>query len=391
MLQKDKILLAIWGLAVIAGLYTGAFIVEPSLLLLLGLFLLLTAVVGSALLGGIQRGALIALLSLTVLIVTSLLSSLLLGLKYLAGIEALGAVFSILPATAVFLYFVYPFFRQKKSFWKIFLEKKRELFAFYLFWIVVAGILHFTRVFSTFGAILLLSALVSAYGLFFLLPPAVRLYRLIELEQKLTEEEKRLRTYIKKYGKSREVLPFYASWLGVELKKINELIDSIEAKGWLGHNFFAIENPFYWLSVLVFILLGISTSGGISVKAVVATLLLALSAALFGPQKLFSSIFRKIWALFAFSLAIFLLRNEFLVKLSFASILLALVAIYFAYIDEEIFSAFFASAFMLGLFGINHFAVSAVRPPLLIPLTVALALFLVITEEAMREGPWERA
>jgi len=192
-----------------------------------------------------------------------------------------------------------------------------------------------------------------------------------------------LRNKENKYGKRKENYPFYASWLGIAVSEVDRLIDNLEAKGFLGHNFFALNNLFYWFIVFVSALFALLPK--FSFILFIFVLLFAAGVSLLGPQ-IIGAERRALGIILSISaLAYFRLISKEVFLLSSAALILALVAIYFAYKDEEYLSALFASFYIAGIYSVSRHAVGLQITPFM-PLALAFLTFFFIALDLYLKG-----
>ncbi len=105
------------------------------------------------------------------------------------------------------------------------------------------------------------SALAVAYALVanvVVLPALTNVYEFTSARKAITGKESKVLHYAKAYGKGEESHPFYASWLGVAIEEVEEAIENLEAKGFLGPYFFTLQDPLVWFLLLFSFLIGAS-------------------------------------------------------------------------------------------------------------------------------------
>ncbi len=239
-----------------------------------------------------------------------------------------------------------------------------------------------------FGILSLVGSAIAYLALVFLFLPLLRIERYASRIEKPTEDELRVRKFVEKYGKSRDVYPFYATWMGTAVSSIEDMIDALEAKGYLGHNFFAVHNPFYWFSLLLSFLLGVKSAGGSFLHSLSLALLIMIGIAMVGPQAFLERRVRRLLGTLFLLTGLVVIYLESLVafRVAVASTLLAIVSIYFAYRDDEIVSAVFASFFVgsFYLVGYGLFKPVYIHTPL--PWFVTFVVFSVLVYDLYVRG-----
>ncbi len=275
------------------------------------------------------------------------------------------------------------FFSSKKAYYEAYEEKRREITLIVALSILISFLLSIYPPFAQFGITSAIGIAISYFLLIFLLPSLLRIHLLIKNLEKIQENEEKLKKLIKKYGKKAENYPFYASWLGIAVNEIERLIDSLEAKGFLGHNFFAVNNGFYWFIVLISTAFAVLPR--VKLMLILFMLIYAAGVALLGPQ-MFGKERRALGILLVISaLAYFKSISKQVFLLASAGLILALVSIYFAYKDEEYLSALFASFYVANIYNIARHAIFE-QVSLFLPVAIAFLTFFLLAFELYMQG-----
>lgn len=107
----------------------------------------------------------------------------------------------------------------------------------------------------------------TALGLFwglvttiFFLPAVTVFYEHRASRKALSPLEQRLLPYAESFGHHKENHLFFASWLGTAIEDIENSIENLRGKGFLGANFFIIDDPLVWFFLLSSFVLGAAMS-----------------------------------------------------------------------------------------------------------------------------------
>ena len=326
-----------------------AYLDTPLLFALEGLILVLF-ITSTVFLRSLRRGSLV---TFTALVTTCLLAVIhtLLFPKY--DPVAPVAYFVVLLFSTFFnLFLAYRHYASRQALYRVYDQHKPAMAAVVVTFMVVAFVLSLQDILFQFGLLTLMGVALSYLTFLFYFAPLLRIEKWLSHTEQLNEQESRTRNFVKKYGKGKDVYPFFATWLGAAVSDVEDLIDRLEAKGYLGHNFFAIQNIFYWFLTSLSFFMGLAVAGAHFGQQAWAFLLLVTGVALAGPQAFFRRTFRRFLGvlLIVAALSIFYLTNVVAFRVASLSTLIAVVSIYFAYRDEEVISIIFASFFVGSLF-----------------------------------------
>ncbi|MBR9681526.1 MAG: hypothetical protein GOV00_01870 [Candidatus Altiarchaeota archaeon] len=314
-----------------------------------GLFLSLF-VTGTVFLRSLRRGFIITFVALLTVIFTALLHVILFQ-KY----DTVAPIAYFVVASVSFfinLFIAYRHYTSKKPLYQVYELYKPSLAAVFVTFMSVSFILSFQDILYQFGLLTLMGIALSYLTFLFIFAPLIRIDKWLNRTEELTEKESRTHTFVKKYGKTREVYPFFASWLGTAVTDVENFIDSLEAKGYMGHNFFSFQNLFYWFLTFIAFAMGLTAAERGLGGYFLPFLLFVTGIALMGPQTFFQRRFRRVLGVLIVlaSLVYFHLSDIFVFRFAAASAILATVSIYFAYRDEETISILFASFFVGALY-----------------------------------------
>lgn len=122
------------------------------------------------------------------------------------------------------------------------------------------------------------------------LPAILNTYEFTNAKRAINLKEQHVLSYAKAYGKGKESYPFYASWLGVAIEEIEETIENLEAKGFLGPYFFTLQDPIVWYMLLFSFLLGSALANfamppaSTMIEPALSFVLLTMGLCVQGPQ-----------------------------------------------------------------------------------------------------------
>jgi hypothetical protein len=320
--------------------------------------------------------------------------SALVAVALLAGIHTLSfpaydpvaplAYFAVLLLSfLVNLYLLYGRFVRKQPLFQVY-ERSRLAITFVVVSTMLVGlILASQELLEQFGLLAMVGSALAYLVMLFYLAPLARLEGHFEGVGQLSDEEERVRNFIFRYGKDRSLHPFYASWLGAAVYRVEDYIDRLEAKGYLGHNFFSVHNFLMWTFTTISFLLGVASARGQLAISVVPLVLLLGGVVLLAPQAFMRRRTRRLSGILVLVAAFIVLKLWSSVALKFGaySALLALVSIYFAYTDDETVSMVFAAFFTGSLYvtGYSLWKVPVVLSPE--PWIITFAVFLLLVYE----------
>lgn len=122
------------------------------------------------------------------------------------------------------------------------------------------------------------------------LPALTNLYEFTGARRAITQKESRVLHYAKSYGKHKETHPFYASWLGLAIEDVEDAMENLEAKGFLGPYFFTLQDPLVWFLLVFAYAIGSSLANfalpplSMMVEPFLAMALLTIGLCVQGPQ-----------------------------------------------------------------------------------------------------------
>ena len=285
------------------------------------------------------------------------------------------------------LYVLHARFIQKRSLFKVYEESKFSITFITVSTIIAGLIIASLELMEQFGVLTMVGAALAYLSMLFYLAPLIRLEGNFESAKKLSSKEKRVKHFVKRYGKHKELHPFYASWLGSAVHSIEDYIDNLEAKGHLGHNFFSVQNFLIWFIAPLSFFMGVASArGDLAISLIPFSIFLA--GVLFtAPQTFMKQRVRRLTGLMLLLASMGLAYLWGMVSLKFTtySAIIALVSIYFAYADDEIVSIVFAAFFIGSLFvmGYSLWKVPVVLSPL--PWILTGITFLLLTYEYYME------
>ena len=288
-------------------------------------------------------------------------------------------------AVAFFSFFIslfvaYRHYTSRKPLYQVYEAHKPALAAVFVTFLVVSFVLSFQDILYQFGLLMMAGVALSYLTFLFIFAPMVRIDKWFGRTEELDDREKRTYNFVKKYGKTKDVYPFFASWLGAAVADIENYIDSLEAKGYMGHNFFSFQNLCYWFLTSISFAMGVTASGRSLGDYVFPFLLFVTGIGLIGPQTFFQRMFRRSLGLFMLlaSLVYFYMAGTGIFRIAAVSALLAVVSIYFAYRDDETVSIVFASFFVGALYvmGRSAYLPFFIRTPM--PWVITLVTMMVL-------------
>jgi len=283
---------------------------------------------------------------------------------------------------------LYGRFVKKKPLFVVYAEYKFAITFVVVSTILVGLLIASQPLLEQFGLLSMVGAALAYLVMLFFLAPFIRLEGEFRSLEEISREEKRVKNFIRRYGKDRQLYPFFASWLGAAVETVEDYIDSLEAKGYLGHNFFSAHNFFFWFFTFVSFLAGVASANGSLALSVVPFAPLVVGIVLFAPQSFMRRRTRRLSGVMVLLVAMLVLYLWGYIPLKFGAIsaLLALVSIYFAYKDDEVVSMVFASFFTGSLFVLGY---SLWKVPVVLtgaPWLITAAVFLLLMYEYYTRG-----
>jgi hypothetical protein len=274
-------------------------------------------------------------------------------------------------------------FVKKKALFIVYAESKFAITFVVVSTIIMGLVIASQPLLEQFGLLSMVGAALAYLVMLFFLAPFIRLEGEFQGMEKLSEEERRVKNFVTRYGKGRELHPFFASWLGSAVAKVEDYIDSLEAKGYLGHNFFSVHNFLFWGFTTTSFLMGAASANGSLLVSLLPFTVLIGGIVLLAPQSFMKRRTRRLSGILVLIAAMTLLYLWGYVPLKFGTFtaLLALVSVYFAYQDDEIVSMVFASFFTGSLFVLGY---SLWKVPIILtpaPWIITFTLFLLLVYE----------
>ncbi|MBR9689571.1 MAG: hypothetical protein GOV01_01580 [Candidatus Altiarchaeota archaeon] len=294
------------------------------------------------------------------------------------------AYFSVLLLSFLInLYILYARFIQNRPLFKVYDSSKLALTVVIVSTIIVGLILASQELMEQFGILIMVGSALAYLIMLFFLAPLIRLEGKFKDAKTLSQNEKRVKAFVHKYGKKKALHPFYASWLGSAVSSIEDYIDGLEAKGHLGHNFFSVQNFLLWISTILSFLIGVASARGPLAVSLVPFIPFLAGIIFIAPQGFMKRKVRRISGIFMLLASMSVLYLWGFVPLRFGAYaaLTALVSIYFAYNDDEIISMVFASFFVGALFVLGY---SLWKVPVVLtstPWIMTAAVFLLLVYE----------
>ncbi|MBR9680910.1 MAG: hypothetical protein GOU98_03750 [Candidatus Altiarchaeota archaeon] len=286
------------------------------------------------------------------------------------------------------LYILYARFIQKRPLFKVYEESKLSITFIVVSTIIAGLIIASLELMEQFGVLTMVGAALAYLSMLFYLAPLIRLEGEFKEAKKLSSKEKRVKHFVKRYGKHKNLHPFYASWLGDAVHSIEDYIDNLEAKGHLGHNFFSIQNFLLWFIAPLSYLMGVASARGALAVSLLPFALLFTGVLFTAPQTFMKRRVRRLTGLLLLvaSMGLAYLWGTVSLKFTMYSAIVALVSIYFAYSDDEIISMVFASFFVGSLYvsGYSLWKVPVVLSTL--PWILTGITFLLLTYEYYTES-----
>lgn len=342
-------------LASFLALYMSDFglLQKPFLVAFMG-YLGLVFVIGVVLLKSFRLGAKAAVSALVTVSFLALIH--VLSFPSYDPIAPVAYFLVLLLAFLISLYVLYARFLQNRPLFRVYEESKLSITFIVVSTILVGLIVASMELLEQFGVLTMVGAALSYLTMLFYLAPLVRLEEAFKASEKLSSHEKKVKHYVRRYGKNKELHPFYAAWLGSAVQSIEDYIDSLEAKGHLGHNFFSVQNFLMWFMAPLSFLLGVESAKGTIIFSLIPFVVLMVGVLLVAPQTFMKRRVRRLSGLLLLiaSLGILYFWGNIPLKFGMYSVLTALVAIYFAYSDDEVISMVFSSFFTGSLFILGY-------------------------------------
>lgn len=380
-MKRDLLLVFAIALSGLLSLYASDFsVLSRPFIAAFQSYLLLLLVIGSILLGSVRRGVIAvfsALMTVSFLSVVHLLS--------FPSYDSLAPVAYLATLLLSFLlntYMLFEHYLRKRPLFKVYEESKLTI-TLIIVSAIIGGLLIASRpLMEQFGLLTMVGSALSYLVMVFFLSPFIRIEKDFHLLEDISHDEKRVKGFVKRYGKGKKLHAFYASWLGSAVVSVDEYIDKLEAKGHLGHNFFSYHNLLFWFSTSLAFLMGLVAAGG-GILGLFPFALLIAGLVMLAPQAFIKRPTRRLIGVFFTLMSLLVLYVWGMLPLQFGlySIFLALVAIYFAYKDDEIISMVFASFFAGSLFVLGY---SLWRPPVVLtsaPWLLTAAVFILLLHE----------
>lgn len=381
-MRRDILLVFAITLSGLLSLYASDFgVLSRPFILAFQSYLFLLLVIGSILLRSVRRGSIAVFSSLMTVAFLSIIH-----LLSFPSYDALAPVAYLAVLLLSFLlntYMLFEHYIQKRPLFKVYEEAKLTI-TLIIVSTIIGGLLIASRpLMEQFGLLTLVGAALSYLIMVFFLSPFIRVEKKFHLLEDLSESEHRVKGFIKRYGKGKKLHAFYASWLGSAVASIDEYIDKLESKGHLGHNFFSYHNFLLWFSTILTFSMGVVSARGNFILSLVPFGLLIVGLVMLGPQAFIKRPTRRLVGIFFTIAGLLSLYLWGMVAFQFGiyTILLALVAIYFAYKDDEIISMMFASFFTGSLFVLGY---ALWRPPVVLmstPWLITAAVFILLLHE----------
>lgn len=365
-----------------ASLYYSGFglLQGPFLVAFMG-YLMLVFVIGSVLLKSFRWGFKAAFSALATVAFLSLVHKL--SFPAYDSLAPVAYFIVLLLSFLINMIILHGRFVRKKALFIVYAESKFAITFVVVSTILVGLVIASQPLLEQFGLLSMVGAALSYLVMLFFLAPFIRLEGEFKGLEKLSNDEKRVRNFVTRYGKGKELHPFFASWLGSAVEKIEEYIDSLEAKGYLGHNFFSVHNFLLWFFTVLSFLMGAASASGALLASIVPFAVLMAGVVLLAPQSFMKRRTRRLSGILVLLAGMTLLYLWGLTPLKFGAftVLLALVSVYFAYQDDEIVSMVFASFFTGSLFvlGYSLWKVPVILAPT--PWIITFAVFLLLVYE----------
>ncbi|MBR9679610.1 MAG: hypothetical protein GOU99_01005 [Candidatus Altiarchaeota archaeon] len=347
----DFLLVIFWTfIAVVSTKFSDLLSMEHSLLITLQFYLLFLYVIASVFFRSMRKALITALPAIYTVLVLSFVH--LMMFPEYDAIAPMSYFVTLLFGFLITLFFGYIHYTKKKPLYRIYRQYKLIIALVFLLLVVLFSGLATQALMFQFGVLSIIGISLAYLIFLFFFPPLLRIEKAITLAEQLTDDERKLKRYAENYGKDKQVYPFYAAWLGVAVRDIEQFIDRLEAKGYMGHNFFSMHNGVFWFLAIFSFVLGI-TSSSLDPSLVLylpAIFFYLIGIASLGPQMVGNRSFRRMLGLVFLLAGLSIFRMISLTVFKFAAVgaLIALVAIYFAYKDDEFISILFV-AFFVGL------------------------------------------
>lgn len=378
----DFLQVILLGALSMASLYYSGFglLQGPFLVAFMG-YLLLVFVIGAVLLKSFRWGFKAAFSALVTVAFLSLVHKL--SFPAYDSLAPVAYFVVLLLSFLVNMMILYGRFVQKKALFIVYAESKFAITFVVVSTILVGLLIASQPLLEQFGLLSMVGAALSYLVMLFFLAPFIRLEGEFQSIEELSDEERRVKNFVTRYGKGKELHPFFASWLGSAVGKIEDYIDSLEAKGYLGHNFFSVHNFLLWIFTVVSFMMGVASANGSLITSLAPFAVIMGGIVLLAPQSFMKRRTRRLSGILVLVAGMTLLYLWGFVPLKFGTftILLALVSVYFAYRDDEIVSMVFASFFTGSLFvlGYSLWEVPIILSPA--PWVITSALFLLLVYE----------
>lgn len=355
MIKRDFLTVFAISLIGLLSLYISDFgLLQTPFILAFESYLLLLFFIGSILLKSVRHGFLAvfaALMTVSVLAVIHLLS--------FPSYDAIAPVayFAVLLFSFLLnLFILHGKFVRDKPLFRIYDDSKNTLTLIVIATILVGLFIASQELMEQFGLLTMVGAALSYLVMLFYLSSLIRLEKVLMPYEKMSEDEKSIKHFVNKFGKSKGVHPFFASWLGTSVSKVGDHIDGLESKGHMGHNFFSAHIPLFWFSTILSYFMGVAFAGGRFLPSLISYLFIVVGVMFVAPQKFMNRSSRRTLGtlLILGGFSWLYLKSMIAFQFGVYSALLALVSIYFAYRDDEIISMGFASFFVGSLFVLGH-------------------------------------
>lgn len=286
------------------------------------------------------------------------------------------------------LYLLHGRFIKEKPLFRVYEESKLAITFVVVSTILVGLIVASDPILEQFGLLTMVGAALSYLTMLFYLAPFARLEGHFEAMGEMSDEEERVKNFIHRYGKEDQLHPFYAAWLGGAVSSVRDYIDRLEAKGYLGHNFFSAHNFFLWFFTTLSFMMGVAAANGSLAASAIPFALVVCGVVLLAPQVFMGRRTRRISGILLLmaATAVLYMWSPMALKFGAYSALLGMVSIYFAYRDDEIISMVFASFFTGSLYVLGY---ALWKPPIVLhstPWVLTFTVFLLLVYEYYTKG-----
>ncbi len=143
---------------------------------------------------------------------------------------------------------------------------------------------------SALGIITSISFLYTLLAAIFIMPAAFRLYEHRLAKRALSSGEAAVLKFSRSYGHQRVHHSNFASWLGLSVDEVKQIVDNLKSKGCIGKKFFSLHDPLLWFLTIFSYIVGASIGLGYipmvetTLRPLFILLLLTVGIALQAPQ-----------------------------------------------------------------------------------------------------------